>query len=208
MTSGTDVLAPIRVVVAEDQVMVLGALAALLDMEADLSVVAQARDGLEAIEAVRTHRPDVLITDIEMPGLNGLDVARQVSEPKGPRVIVLTIFARAGYFRRAMAAGVAGYLVKDRPASELADAVRRVARGLRVFDHELAAEAWNEPDPLTDRERQALTLAGEGKTSAQIGALLRLSDGTVRNYLSDSIAKLGAANRVEAARLARLKGWL
>lgn len=188
--------------------MVLGALAALLDMEPDIAVVAQARDGLQAIDAVRTLGPDVLITDIEMPGLDGLDVARQLADVRTVRVIVLTVFARAGYFRRAMDAGVAGYLLKDRPASELADAVRRVARGLRVVDHELAAEAWNEPDPLTDRERQVLRLAGDGKTSAQIGALLGISDGTVRNYLSDTIAKLGAANRIEAARLARLKGWL
>jgi len=203
-----DATAPIRVVVAEDQVMVLGALAALLEMEADISVIAQARDGLQALEAVRTHKPDVLITDIEMPGLSGLDVANQLSGEHGLCIIVLTVFARAGYFRRAMEAGVAGYLLKDRPASALADAVRRVARGLRVVDPELAAEAWSELDPLTDRERQVLRLAGDGKTSAQIGALLGISEGTVRNYLSDSISKLGTTNRIEAARVARLKGWL
>lgn len=200
--------APIRVVVAEDQVMVLGALAALLSMEADISVVAQASDGLQALAAVRTHKPDVLITDIEMPGLSGLDLAQQLSGEQDLRIIVLTVFARAGYFRRALEAGVAGYLLKDRPAPELADAVRRVARGLRVVDPELAAEAWSEPDPLTERERQTLRLAADGKTSAQIGALLGISEGTVRNYLSESISKLGASNRVEAARLARLKGWL
>jgi len=188
--------------------MVLGALAALLEMEADISVIAQARDGLQALEAVRTHKPDVLITDIEMPGLSGLDVANQLSGEHGLCIIVLTVFARAGYFRRAMEAGVAGYLLKDRPASALADAVRRVARGLRVVDPELAAEAWSELDPLTDRERQVLRLAGDGKTSAQIGALLGISEGTVRNYLSDSISKLGTTNRIEAARVARLKGWL
>ena len=203
-----DAATTIRVVVAEDQVMVLGALAALLEMEADISVVAQARNGVQALEAVRTHKPDVLITDVEMPGLSGLDIAQQLSAEQGLRILVSTVFARAGYFRRAMEAGVAGYLLKDRPASELADAVRRVARGLRVVDPELAAEAWSEPDPLTARERQVLKLAGDGKSSAQIGALLGISDGTVRNYLSDSISKLGAANRVEAARVARLKGWL
>jgi two-component system response regulator DesR len=185
VTSRAAAAGPIRVVVAEDQVMVLGALAALLEMEADIAVVAQARDGREALEAVQTHKPDVLITDVEMPGLSGLDLARQLSGEQHLRIIVLTVFARAGYFRRAM-----------------------VVRGLRVIDPELAAEAWSEPDPLTDRERQVLRLAGDGKTSAQIGALLGISDGTVRNYLSESIAKLGAANRVEAARLARLKGWL
>jgi two-component system response regulator DesR len=142
---------PIRVVVAEDQVMVLGALAALLEMETDICVVAQACDGIQALDTVRTHKPDVLITDIEMPGLSGLDVAQRLSDQASPRIIVLTVFARPGYFRRAMEAGVAGYLLKDRPAPELADAVRRVVRGLRVVDPELAAEAWNERDPLTDR---------------------------------------------------------
>lgn len=200
--------APIRVVVAEDQVMVLGALAALLGMETDISVVAQACDGLEALDAVRAHQPDVLITDIEMPGLSGLDLAQRFAGLSKPRIIVLTVFARPGHLRRAMEAGVAGYLLKDRPAPELADAVRRVVRGLRVVDPELAAEAWSEPDPLTERERQALRLAGHGKSSAQIGTLLGISVGTARNYLSDAISKLGAANRVEAARVARLKGWI
>src|SRR4051794_27542930 len=123
---------PIRVVVAEDQVMVLGAIATLLEMEPDITVIAQASDGLQALEAVRARRPDVLITDIEMPGLSGLDVAQRLSGEPGIRIVMLTVFARAGYFRRAMGAGVAAYLLKDRPVSELADAVRRVMRGLRV----------------------------------------------------------------------------
>jgi two-component system, NarL family, response regulator DesR len=208
MTADAHTDRTIRVVLAEDQAMVLGALAALLDLEPDISVVAQARNGREALEAVHLHHPDVLITDIEMPELTGLDVASQLKDRPAFHVIVLTTFARTGYLRRALEAGAAGYLLKDRPAPELAEAVRRVHRGLRVIDPELAAEAWVEPDPLTDRERQVLRLAGEGRTSADIATSLGLSVGTVRNYLSDAISKLGAANRIEAARVARAKGWL
>jgi two-component system response regulator DesR len=197
------------VVVAEDQTMVLGALAALLEIEGDISVVAQARNGKEALEAVLAHKPDVFITDIEMPQMTGLDVAAELKRRRLPtRVIILTTFARAGYLRRALDAGASGYLLKDMRAEELADAVRRVKQGLRVIDPELAAEAWVEPDPLTDRERQVLRLAGEGLASGDIASELELSEGTVRNYLSEAISKLGASNRVEAARIARTKGWL
>jgi two-component system response regulator DesR len=198
----------IRVVIAEDQTMVLGALAALLEMEGDITVVAQARNGKEALEAVLEHRPDVFITDIEMPQMTGLEVASALKDYPSIRLIIVTTFARAGYLRRALEAGAAGYLLKDRPARELAEAVRRVHRGLRVIDPELAAEAWGEPDPLTDRERQVLRLAGDGKTTGDIASEMGLSEGTVRNYLSESISKLGAANRVDAARIARTKGWL
>ncbi|HEX8243378.1 MAG TPA: response regulator transcription factor [Longimicrobium sp.] len=199
----------IRIVVAEDQAMVLGALAALLETESDLRVVGQARDGREALEMVAAHAPDVLLTDIEMPGLTGLEVAAEVTRRKLPtRVIIVTTFARSGYLRRALEAGAAGYLLKDSPADELANAVRRVHAGGRAVDPELAREAWTERDPLSDRERQVLRLAGEGASSAAIAAALYLSEGTVRNYLSAAIAKLGAANRVEAARSAREKGWL
>lgn len=197
----------IRVVLAEDQEMVLGALAALLEMEGDITVVAQARDGRQAIEAVREHEPDILITDIEMPEVTGLDAAAAV-KGSGTRVIIVTTFARAGYLRRAMEAGANGYLLKARPAKELADAVRRVRQGLRVIDPELATEAWAEPDPLTDRERQVLRLAAEGMSTRDVAEQLNLSAGTVRNYLSEAIDKLGATNRIEAARIARAKGWL
>ena len=200
----------IRVVIAEDQAMVLGALAALLEMEDDIEVVARARTGDEALKLVQEHRPEVFITDIEMPGRTGLEVAAELKR-RGAlvRVIILTTFARAGYLRRALEAGASGYLLKDMPAEQLADAVRRVRTGLRVIDPQLAAEAWtNEPDPLTDRERQVLRLAGEGVASSDIALQLNLSEGTVRNYLSEAISKLGAANRVEAARIARSKGWL
>jgi len=199
----------IRVVLAEDQGMVLGALAALLEIEGDIKVTAKARNGKEALEAVLTHKPDVFITDIEMPLMSGLDVAAELKRRRtGTRVVIVTTFARAGYLRRALEAGANGYLLKDMPAEELAEAVRRVHQGRRVIHPELATEAWGEMDPLTDRERQVLRLAGEGMSSGDIAAELSLSEGTVRNYLSEAISKMGAGNRVEAARMARTKGWL
>lgn len=199
----------IRVVIAEDQAMVLGALSALLEIESDIEVVARARNGDEALALVRTHRPDVLLTDIEMPAKTGLEVAAMVRQEGLPtRVVILTTFARAGYLRRALEAGASGYLLKDSPAEQLANAIRRVHAGGRAVDPELAAEAWSEPDPLTDRERQVLRLAGEGQATGDIAESLHLSEGTVRNYLSEAISKLGAQNRVEAARIAREKGWL
>ncbi len=199
----------IRVVIAEDQAMVLGALAALLEIEGDFEVVGRAQDGEEALAICREKKPDVLLTDIEMPRRTGLELASALKQEKLPtRVIILTTFARGGYLRRALEAGASGYLLKDSPAEHLANAVRRVKAGGRVVDPELAAEAWSEPDPLTDRERQVLRMAGEGQTSADIASELHLSEGTVRNYLSEAISKLGAGNRVEAARIARDKGWL
>lgn len=199
----------IRVVIAEDQGMVLGALAALLEIEGDISVVSQSRNGKEALSTVLAHKPDVFITDIEMPEMSGLDVASELKRRRtGTRVIILTTFARTGYLRRALEAGASGYLLKDMRAEKLADAVRRVQQGLRVIDPELATEAWGEADPLTDRERQVLRLAGDGLASGDIAVKLGLSEGTVRNYLSEAISKLGANNRVEAARIARTKGWL
>jgi two-component system response regulator DesR len=200
----------IRVILAEDQTMVLGALSALLELEPDITVVAQSANGRDALAAVTRLTPDVLVTDIEMPQMTGLELAASLrtTHPK-TRTIILTTFARPGYLRRAMDAGARGYLLKDRPASELADAVRRVHRGLRVVDPDLATEAWNaEIDPLTDRERQILQRAGEGRSSTEIAGELHLSEGTVRNYLSEAIAKLGASNRIDAARIARAKGWL
>jgi len=199
----------IRVVIAEDQAMVLGALSALLEIESDIEVVARARTGDEALELVRTHRPHVLLTDIEMPSKTGLEVAQLVRDEHLPtRIVILTTFARGGYLRRALEAGASGYLLKDSPAEQLANAIRRVHAGGRAVDPELAAEAWSEPDPLTDRERQVLRLAGEGQATGDIAESLHLSEGTVRNYLSEAISKLGAQNRVEAARIAREKGWL
>ena len=197
----------IRVLVAEDQAMVLGALSALLDLEDDIEVVARARDGAEALKLAESLGPDVVLTDIEMPRVTGLELAAKLVE-RGVRVIILTTFARPGYLRRALDAGVRGYLLKDAPAEDLARAVREVHAGRRAIAPELAAEAWSEADPLTDREREVLRLAGEGMSGAGIAAELHLSEGTVRNYLSEAISKLGASNRVEAARIARHRGWL
>jgi len=199
----------IRVVIAEDQGMVLGALAALLEIERDIKVVGRAVNGREALDLTLKHKPDVLISDIEMPDMSGLEVAAELKDRGSTtRVIILTTFARPGYLRRALQAGAAGYLLKDSPAATLAEAVRRAHTGCRVVDPDLAAGAWTEDDPLTDRERQVLRLAAEGATSGDIAERLRLSEGTVRNYLSEAISKLGANNRVEAARIARSKGWL
>lgn len=200
----------IRVLIAEDQTMVRGALAALLEMEPDIHVVAEAANGREAERLVRELKPDIAVTDIEMPEWTGLEFAAALKDSGSKtRAIILTTFARPGYLRRALDAGARGYLLKDRPASELAAAIRRVHEGLRAIDPALAAEAWNaDADPLNDRERQVLQRAGEGRSSAEIASELRLSEGTVRNYLSEAIAKLGAANRVDAARIARQRGWL
>jgi two-component system, NarL family, response regulator DesR len=202
--------APIRVVLAEDQAMVLGALSALLELEPDISVIFNAANGREALSAVGRLTPDVLVTDIEMPLMTGLELAANLrTNHPAVRTIILTTFARSGYLRRALDAGARGYLLKDRPAAELAESVRRVHGGLRVIDPALAAEAWNaELDPLTERERQILQRAGDGRSSTEIATELHLSEGTVRNYLSEAIAKLGASNRIDAARIARTKGWL
>ena len=203
-------MAAIRVLVVEDQAMVRGALAALLEIETDITVVGTAQDGEEALAQNTRLSPDVVLTDIEMPRMTGLELATELrkNQRARPRVIILTTFARPGYLRRALDAGVSGYLLKDAPAEKLADAIRRVHQGLRVVDPQLAQDAWGEGDPLTDKDRQILRAAEEGLSSADIATRLELSDGTVRNYLSEIIAKLGVSNRIEAARLARQKGWL
>ena len=198
----------IRVLIAEDQTMVLGALAALLDLESDIEVVGRAGDGREALAMVESESPDIVLTDIEMPHITGLELAQRLQDDATSKVIILTTFGRPGYLRRALECGVMGYLLKDAPSEKLADALRTVHRGGRVIDPELAAQAWTDRDPLTDRERQVLRLAGEGRSSTEIADQLHLSQGTVRNYLSEAIGKLGASNRIEAARLARQKGWL
>jgi len=199
----------IRIVVAEDQAMVAGALAALLRIEKDLDVVGVAADGDEGLRMVRELEPDLLLTDIEMPKMTGLELAKAVAESEvGTKVVIVTTFARPGYLRRALEAGAAGYLLKDSPASELAEALRRVHVGGRAVAPELAEQAWTAADPLTDRERQVLRLAGEGRSTRDIAGQVHLSEGTVRNYLSEAISKLNASNRVEAARIAHDKGWL
>ncbi|WP_310722739.1 response regulator transcription factor [Streptomyces sp. N2A] len=200
----------IRVLLAEDQSMVREALAALLSLEADLEVVAQAARGDEVVATARAHDVDVALLDIEMPGLTGLDAAAALRrELPGVKIVILTTFGRPGYLRRAMEAGADAFLVKDAPAARLADAVRRVLRGERVIDPALAAAALADgASPLTAREREVLRTAADGSTNAEIAAALHLSQGTVRNYLSTAIQKTGARNRAEAVRTARDKGWL
>ena len=199
----------IRVLLAEDQAMLRGALAALLAMETDIEVVGSAGDGETAWRELQRLKPDVLVTDIEMPGLTGLELAQRLQRHESPtRVVIVTTFGRPGFLRRALDAGVGGYLLKDAPVDHLADAVRRVHAGGRAVDPQLAVDAWSDADPLNDRERQVLRLAGEGLSAGEIAARLSLSQGTVRNYLSEAIGKLGVGNRIEAHRLARQKGWL
>ncbi len=200
----------IRIVIAEDQVMVSGALAALLRLEADLEVVGLANNGVQALSLCRELQPDILLTDIEMPQMTGLELAAEIKlQVQTCKVIVLTTFGRSGYLRRALAAGVRGYLLKDAPTESLAAAIRNVHLGGRAIAPELAMESWNgQQDPLSERERQVLRLAGEGASSSEIAKIMCLSEGTVRNYLSEAISKLNAKNRVEAFRFARDQGWL
>jgi len=200
----------IRILIAEDQTLVLGALSALLRLEPDFDVVGGAADGRAALALCEQLVPDIVLTDIEMPHMTGLELAQGLVQRKlACRVVVVTTFARSGYLRRAMEAGVRGYLLKDAPVDALAAAIRVVHGGGRAIAPELALESWNSgSDPLTERERQVLRLAGEGRTSGEIARQVHLSEGTVRNYLSEAISKLGAGNRVEAYRLARDAGWL
>jgi len=200
----------IRVLIAEDQGLVLGALAALLKLEPDLDIVGVARNGQEAFDLATTLLPDIIMTDIEMPLMSGLELATAISE-RGLqcRILIVTTFARTGFLRRALKAGVRGYLLKDAPSETLATTIRTIHQGGKVIAPELAMESWSgTEDPLNERERQVLRLAGEGKSSAEIAGLIHLSEGTVRNYLSEAISKLSAKNRVEAYRLAREAGWL
>ena len=200
----------IRLLLADDQALVRGALAALLNLEPDLEVVAEVDRGDRVVDAARDAKPDVAVLDIEMPGLDGIAATAALRESMpGCRVLVVTTFGRPGYLRRAMEAGASGFLVKDAPASQLADAIRRVAQGLRVVDPALAAETLASGEsPLTGRERDVLVAAKEGGTVADIARLLVLSDGTVRNYLSSAMGKTGARTRAEAVLIAEQRGWL
>lgn len=199
----------IRIIIAEDQSLLRGALASLLSLEDDIEVVAQASDGAQALALVEQHAPDVLLTDIEMPHASGIDVARKLKESNSPtKVMIVTTFARPGYLERARAAGVLGYVLKDAPSESLADSLRKVANGQLVIEQGLAEAAWASPDPLSDREREILRLAEQGQSNKKIAQQLYLSAGTVRNYLAEATQKLGASNRIEAARIARDNGWL
>lgn len=200
----------IRILLAEDQAMVRGALAALLTLEHDIEVCAQAEDGEEAKKLLLSEQHfDVLLTDIEMPKVSGIELAEFVSSQNlNIKTIIVTTFGRAGYVRRAMDAGVSAFLLKDSPSNKLADAIRLSLVNKKTIDPELAVAALDDRDPLTAKERKALRLAAEGLKTAEIATTLFLSEGTVRNYLSEAISKLNATNRVDAARIARQKGWL
>ena len=200
----------IRILLADDQALVRGALAALLDLEADIEVVAQVGRGDEVVAAARSSQAEVCLLDIEMPGLTGLEVAEQLrAELPSVRSLIVTTFGRPGYVRRALDAGAAGFLVKDTPARELANAVRRVHAGLRVVDPDLATESlMSGPSPLTTRESEILLLSIDGAPVAVIAERAQLSIGTVRNHLSAAIGKTGASTRAEAARLAQSNGWI
>jgi two-component system response regulator DesR len=200
----------IRILLADDQTLVRSALAALLELEDDFEIVAQVGRGDEVVAAARDHHPDVALLDIEMPGLDGLAAAAALTQEVATcRVIIVTTFGRPGYLRRAMESGALGFVVKDAPAEQLADAIRRVSRGLRVVDPALAAATLaGGASPLTGRERDVLVAARDGATVADIAGRLFLSEGTVRNYRSAAIAKTGVRNRVEAVRVADERGWL
>ncbi|MFI1992015.1 response regulator [Actinoplanes sp. NPDC020271] len=200
----------IKLLLADDQALVRGAMAALLDLEPDIKVVAEVGRGDEVVDAAQSHDVDVALLDVQMPGLDGISAARLLNEAMPScKVLMVTTFGRAGYLRQAMAAGASGFVVKDTPARQLADAVRRVHQGLRVVDPALAAQSLAHGDsPLTDRESDVLRAARDGGTVADIARELRLSDGTVRNHLSSAIGKTGARTRAEAVRLAVDNGWL
>jgi two-component system response regulator DesR len=199
----------IRVIIAEDQALIRGALTALLNLEADIEVVGEAENGVEAGKLLDKNNADILLTDIEMPLMSGLELA-QITAKKYPdiKTVIITTFGRAGYIKRALTMGVKGFLLKDTPSEELAAALRKVMQGKKVIDPELAIAALDDVDPLSDKERKALKLASEGKTTHDIAQLLFLSEGTIRNYLSECISKLNATNRIDAARIAQQKGWL
>ncbi|MDO3678580.1 response regulator transcription factor [Paenibacillus ehimensis] len=196
----------IRIVIAEDQRLLLGALASLLDLEEDMTVVGRASHGEDAVKLVRLHKPDICIMDIEMPGKSGLEAAEEL-KGLGCKVIILTTFARYGYFERALKAGVHGYLLKDSPSEELADSIRSVMAGRRIYASELVDEADGEENPLTEREQEVLHLIADGKNTKEIASQLYITTGTVRNYISVILDKLGVSNRIEAIMRFKEKGW-
>lgn len=199
----------IKILIAEDQSMLLGALAAMLDMEPDFEIIDTASDGKEALTLIKKHTVDIVLTDIEMPKLTGIELAQELKKLQHPaKVMILTTFARSGYLRRAMDSGVKGYLLKDAPSNSLANAIRKIHEGKTIVATELVTNAWTEADPLSDNERKILRLSFEGLSTKEIAAQTSLSAGTVRNYLSEVISKLDANNRIDAARIAKQKGWL
>ncbi|PGZ88237.1 response regulator transcription factor [Bacillus sp. AFS029533] len=196
----------IRIVIAEDQRMLLGALGSLLNLEDDMEVVGQASNGEEAVKLVKQLQPDVCIMDIEMPGKTGLEAAEEL-KPLNCKVIILTTFARSGYFQRALKAGVKGYLLKDSPSEELASSIRSIIAGKRIYAPELMDDVYAEENPLTDREKEVLELVADGKNTQEIADELSLKTGTVRNYISMILDKLEVKNRIEAIKQSKEKGW-
>src|SRR5690554_1716988 len=196
----------IRIVIAEDQRMLLGALASLLDLEEDMQVVGTASNGEDAVKLVQLHKPDVCIMDIEMPMKSGLDAAEELKE-SGSKIMILTTFSRSGYFERALKAGVEGYLLKDSPSEELATSIRSIMSGRRIYAAELIDEAFGEENPLTEREKEVLVLIADGKNTKEIASQLYITTGTVRNYISVILDKLHVTNRIEAIMWFKEKGW-
>jgi len=196
----------IRIVIAEDQRLLLGALASVLDLEEDMQVVGRASNGEDAVRLVRLHKPDICIMDIEMPGKNGLEAAEEL-KGSGCKVMILTTFARSGYFERAIKSGASGYLLKDSPSEELADSIRSVMAGRRIYATELVDEVYGIDNPLTEREKEVMHLMAGGRNTKDIASELHLTNGTVRNYISVILDKLGVRNRVEAITRFREKGW-
>lgn len=196
----------IRIIIAEDQRMLLGALGSLLNLEEDMEVVGQASNGNEALTLVDRFEPDICMMDIEMPGKSGLEAAEELRN-KNCKVIILTTFARTGYFRRALKAGVSGYLLKDSSSEELANSIRRIMNGERIFSPELMDDGYDEENPLTEREMDVLQLVANGKNTKEIASQLSITYGTVRNYISTIMVKLGVTNRIEAITRFKEKGW-
>ncbi|WML57048.1 response regulator transcription factor [Neobacillus sp. PS2-9] len=196
----------INIVIAEDQQMLLGAFGSLLNLEDDMEVVGKASNGEEAVTLVKKLKPDICIMDIEMPGKSGLEAAEEL-KGSGCKVIILTTFARTGYFQRALKAGVSGYLLKDSPSEELANSIRSVMAGRRIYAPELMDDVYGEENPLTDREREVLELVADGKNTKEIAEELSIKTGTVRNYISIILDKLEVKNRIEAITQSKEKGW-
>ncbi|GAA6153686.1 response regulator transcription factor [Pseudoteredinibacter isoporae] len=198
-----------KVLIVEDQALVRGAISALLQLEEGLEVVDQAEDGVQALAMIEEKQPDLVLSDIEMPNMTGLELAEKIRQDyPHVKTAIMTTFSRAGYIRRAIEAGVGGFILKEAPSDSLLTAIKQIMQGKTVIDPELALSALGDNDPLSDKERKALRLAGEGMKTIDIAAKLFLSEGTVRNYLSEAIAKLNASNRIDAARIAKQKGWL
>lgn len=199
----------IKVIVVEDQALVRGAICALLNFEDNIDVVAQAQNGALALPLIEQYSPNIVLTDIEMPTMTGIELAEQLAKQQlSPKTMIMTTFSRSGYIKRAISAGVSAFILKEAPTEYLVEAINKVMTGKKVIDPELAISALDDQDPLSNKERKALKLASEGVKTAEIANTLFLSEGTIRNYLSEAISKLNATNSIDAARIAQQKGWL